>query len=615
MKNVFIASIGIVASNETFVFDQPDENNFDNFVTVTPFRFETAEPWGTASLNRNLDNNISEDIYQLCPSLPAYEDWRCKRDACRYKCKGGKTEKATCIFINGKYKWTGSANPFCLVEENLPQEEKYQPPIPRSRPTTFESCPEVFGQNDFWVCDGKRCEMTCHGPNLGDPANVNPEEIVVPGKPRVYDGKQGDVTFQIQCHCRNKNCAFAGYTLPPCMAARKTTSDIRGRSMNRNPIDLFKYVPVKREKQQIETKSESTEITAVDDLSEYLIENRFSTDAQKTNIWSKLKGSESADWKFCQAQINASEWYCSGTTCKSICQGEKPAPLLPLKGIKPIQGVSIIRCYCTGLECSFGNIHKTRMPSCEKVPDYQETEEEFEIPLGLMVDDLMMDDPIMEAAGEVPEELEEVLEEVKEEIEVSKEKPKQHKSERKSRKMKRKQEADMDLAWDVNIPPLENSKPKRYIRCEKSLGPSQKWWLCDSQFCKTKCSKNKPIRCYCNEERCRFSGIVRPTCLMKRMERLGLVDHSESSNNQNDTKSVDMTQRSFEGAKPERDIGDSVVRKTKEKNILEIRNSQWKPSKILTDDVRIDQDGKMANVRDIFRRFKDYLAKLGVKFI
>ena len=74
-------------------------------------------------------------------------------------------------------------------------------------------------------------------------ANVNPEEIVVPGKPRVYDGKQGDVTFQIQCHCRNKNCAFAGYTLPPCMAARKTTSAIRGRSMNRNPIDLFKYVP------------------------------------------------------------------------------------------------------------------------------------------------------------------------------------------------------------------------------------------------------------------------------------------------------------------------------------------------------------------------------------
>ena len=28
-----------------------------------------------------------------------------------------------------------------------------------------------------------------------------------------------------------------------------------------------------------------------------------------------------------------------------------------------------------------------------------------------------------------------------------------------------------------------------------------------------------------------------------------------------------------------------------------------------------DKDGKMANVRDIFRRFKDYLAKLGVKFV
>ena len=59
----------------------------------------------------------------------------------------------------------------------------------------------------------------------------------------------------------------------------------------------------------------------------------------KTNIWSKLKGSKPADWKFCQGQINDSEWYCSGTTCKSICQGEKSAPLLPLKGIKPIQGM------------------------------------------------------------------------------------------------------------------------------------------------------------------------------------------------------------------------------------------------------------------------------------
>ena len=47
-------------SNETLVFDQPDENSFDNFVTVAPFHFETAEPWGTAALNRNLNNNVSE---------------------------------------------------------------------------------------------------------------------------------------------------------------------------------------------------------------------------------------------------------------------------------------------------------------------------------------------------------------------------------------------------------------------------------------------------------------------------------------------------------------------------------------------------------------------------
>ncbi len=97
------------------------------------------------------------------------------------------------------------------------------------------------------------------------------------------------------------------------MAARKTTSAIRGRSMNRNPIDLFKYVPgpfsdllanrmhafissainwkrskVKREKQEIKTKSESTEISVVDDLSEYLIENRFATDAQKTGFEMRL---------------------------------------------------------------------------------------------------------------------------------------------------------------------------------------------------------------------------------------------------------------------------------------------------------------------------------------
>ena len=49
-----------VESNETLVFDQPDENSFDNFVTVAPFHFETAEPWGTAALNRNLNNNVSE---------------------------------------------------------------------------------------------------------------------------------------------------------------------------------------------------------------------------------------------------------------------------------------------------------------------------------------------------------------------------------------------------------------------------------------------------------------------------------------------------------------------------------------------------------------------------
>ena len=46
---------------------------------------------------------------------------------------------------------------------------------------------------------------------------------------------------------------------------------------------------------------------------------------------------------------------------------------------------------------------------------------------------------------------------------------------------------------------------------------------------------------------------------MKRMERLGLIEsnNQSESSNQNESIGVDMTQRSFEGVKPERDIGDS----------------------------------------------------------
>ena len=50
----------------------------------------------------------------------------------------------------------------------------------------------------------------------------------------------------------------------------------------------WKRWKVKREKQEIKTKSESTEISVVDDLSEYLIENRFATDAQKTGFEIRL---------------------------------------------------------------------------------------------------------------------------------------------------------------------------------------------------------------------------------------------------------------------------------------------------------------------------------------
>ena len=41
------------------------------------------------------------------------------------------------------------------------------------------------------------------------------------------------------------------------------------------------------------------------------------------------------------------------------------------------------------------------------------------------------------------------------------------------------------------------------------------------------------------------------------MERLGLVESNSQSESSNQNDVVDMTQRSFEGAKPERDIGDS----------------------------------------------------------
>lgn len=67
-----------VESNETLIFDQPDENSFDNFVTVAPFHFETVKPWGTAAVNRNLVNNLSEgkiltdsDWFSSCLTITA----------------------------------------------------------------------------------------------------------------------------------------------------------------------------------------------------------------------------------------------------------------------------------------------------------------------------------------------------------------------------------------------------------------------------------------------------------------------------------------------------------------------------------------------------------------
>lgn len=677
---------------KTIDYDQ-DEQEFDNFVTAMPLEFETAEPWGTA-LVQNDDDEM--DTYQLCSALPKYESWKCRKNECRYKCKQKQT--AQCLFdhTTRQYRWSGTPNPYCIVEAKLPKIQRYQEPQPRSRPTRFESCNPVFGQEDYWKCAGKRCEVTCKGDEFGSADQVKPHNILTGYKPRAYGNEDdADITYQVQCLCRpSGSCAFAGYLLPPCMAklkAQQQSNRVRSFSSGihvegeevysdeiilANPHPLIDVFVSPHHEEQIELVTSTTPnpfaklITTPNfgkertTPSQYVLENRFAMEPPKTNVWGRLKGSVTADWIYCQDQIIPEQWHCSQATCKSICQGTESKPLLPIQGVKPIQGVSIIRCYCTGLECSFANIQETAMPNCAGDPDYVDVD----LPEGapLMYFDVDLGQPHPERALDEVEEDEEQTDEdeasaqpddmydqedttelplnvtdiqidyepeddeqdildhlnleQKISIEELADKLAAELADELDEELGSEEEQNAKLAkqvaiatrpntysgWDIEVPPLPNAKPKRYIRCERSLGKSRKWWLCDSQFCKTKCSKNKPIRCFCNNETCRFSGIVKPSCLMRRMQRLGLL---------NAQGPPVLQERSFN---PGFSIGQGVSSSTTEKknrNKVEIKSNHFKPNKVINESVRTTVDGKWVNIRDIFNRIKDYLARFGIKFV
>ena len=100
------------------------------------------------------------DIYQLCSSLPKFEDWKCKRKTCKYRCPKGtyykkRIQKAICEFdnTNGVWSWTGTPNPYCIIEPNLPEEQRFQPPLNTASPADYINCPKMFSQQD-WTCKG-----------------------------------------------------------------------------------------------------------------------------------------------------------------------------------------------------------------------------------------------------------------------------------------------------------------------------------------------------------------------------------------------------------------------------------------------------------------------------
>ena len=152
-------------------------------------------------------------------------------------------------------------------------------------------------------------------------------DIILGTIPRVYDNRQGDHTYQVQCNCRkNAVCSFSGYTLPSCMAAKQhlENASLRGRSgmmfgskpihsesfnINLNLVDLFnnKAVSIKASSEPVEDTSGKTTLAA-----------------PNGNRWKRLKDSFPANWGYCKSQINTSEWYCSNNQCHSICQGKLP---------------------------------------------------------------------------------------------------------------------------------------------------------------------------------------------------------------------------------------------------------------------------------------------------
>ena len=63
-----------------------------------------------------------------------------------------------------------------------------------------------------------------------------------------------------------------------------------------------------------------------------------------------------------------------------------------------------------------------------------------------------------------------------EDVEVPEEVEEEAEGEERTRQIRRKPQLS---SWDSLVEPIQNGKPKRFIRCERSLGVSRKWWICD----------------------------------------------------------------------------------------------------------------------------------------
>ena len=124
---------------------------------------------------------------------------------------------------------------------------------------------------------------------------------------------------------------------------------------------------------------------------------------------------------------------------------------------------------------------------------------------------------------------------------------------------------------------------------------------------------------------------------MKRLDRLGLIDSNQLIHRSFEDEEENQGQSQTGPLKPTK-IGKqgesytqfpallemiTLVKRTKgkpsgskkEKDGIEIRKSHLKPSKFIGDEVRITEDGKWVNIKDIFIKFRQFLTNVGVKFI